>query len=85
VRATGGLADTVSDYTAKRGRGTGFTFTDYTPEACEEALRRALKVYHDKKAWRRLQSRGMAVDFSWSASAQEYIELYRRAIKVHGA
>jgi len=85
VRATGGLADTVSDYTAKRGRGTGFTFTDYTPEACEEALRRALKVYHDKKAWRRLQCRGMAVDFSWSASAQEYIELYRRAIKVHGA
>jgi starch synthase len=84
VRVTGGLADTVSDYKARRGRGTGFTFTDYTPEACQEALEQALKVYHNKKAWRRLQQRGMAVDFSWLASAQEYVKLYRRAIKVHG-
>jgi len=83
VRATGGLADTVADYKTKRGRGTGFTFTDYTPEACQDALEQALKVYHNKKAWRRLQRRGMAVDFSWSASAQEYIKLYRRALKVH--
>ena len=84
VRATGGLADTVADYTAKRGRGTGFTFVDYTSEACQDALARALKVYRDKKAWRRLQQRGMAADFSWSASAQEYVKLYRRAIEVHG-
>jgi len=84
VRATGGLADTVTDYTAKRGRGTGFTFTDYTPEACQDALERALKAYGNKRAWRRLQQRGMAVDFSWSASAQEYVKLYRRAIEVHG-
>ena len=84
VRATGGLADTVADYTARRGRGTGFTFTDYTPEACSRALGRALKVYHNKKAWRRLQRRGMTINFSWSASAQEYVKLYRRAMKVHG-
>ncbi len=81
---TGGLADTVTDYTARRGRGTGFTFTDYTPEACQDALERALKVYHNKKIWHRLQRRGMAVDFSWSVSAREYVKLYRRAIKVHG-
>ncbi len=84
VRMVGGLADTVTDYTAKRRRGTGFTFTDYAPEACQDALERALKVYHNKEAWRRLQQRGMAVDFSWSASAQEYIKLYRRAIELHG-
>ena len=83
VRATGGLADTVADYTAKRGRGTGFAFVDYTPDACRGALERALKVYRNRKAWRRLQRRGMAVDFSWSASAQEYVKLYRRALKVH--
>jgi len=83
VRATGGLADTVADYTAKRGHGTGFTFTDYTPEACQEALERALRVYHKKEAWRRVQQRGMKTDFSWSVSAQEYVKLYRRAIKVH--
>ncbi len=84
VRATGGLADTVTDYTAKRGRGTGFAFTDYTPEACQDALERALKVYHRKKAWHRAQKRGMVIDFSWSASAREYVKLYQRAIKVHG-
>ena len=84
VRATGGLADTVADYTARRGRGTGFAFTDYTPEACQDALARALKVYRKKKAWRRLQKRGMSADFSWSASAQKYVELYRRAMEVHG-
>jgi len=84
VRMTGGLADTVADYKAKRGRGTGFTFMDYTPQACQAALEQALKVYHNKKAWRRLQQRGMKVDFSWSASAQEYVKLYRRALEVHG-
>jgi len=83
VRATGGLADTVSDYTARRGQGTGFTFSDYTPEACQDALERAMQIYRNGKAWRKLQQRGMASDFSWSASAKEYVELYRRAIKVH--
>jgi len=84
VRATGGLADTVTDYTAKRGRGTGFTFVDFTPEACKDALARALKVYHRKQAWRRTQQRCMSIDFSWSASAKQYVKLYRRAMTVHG-
>ncbi|MBU0704444.1 MAG: glycogen synthase [Chloroflexi bacterium] len=80
VRATGGLADTVTD---KRGRGTGFTFTEYTSEACQAALTRALNAYDNKKAWRRMQQRGMAIDFSWSASAKKYIKLYHQAIKAH--
>ena len=82
VRATGGLVDTVTDYTAKRGRGTGFTFAEYTPDACQDALQRALKVYRSKKSWRRLQQRGMAADFSWESSGQEYAKLYRQAIEV---
>jgi len=82
VRATGGLADTVTD---KRGRGTGFTFTEYTAEACQAALARAFKAYDKKKAWRRMQQYGMAADFSWAASAKKYIELYQRAIKAHRA
>ncbi len=85
VRATGGLADTVVDYTAKRGRGTGFAFTDYSSEAGIDALDRALKAYDDKHAWRRMQHRGMTVDFSWSASAEEYVKLYQRALKAHQA
>jgi starch synthase len=85
VRATGGLVDTVADNTAKRGRGTGFTFTDFSPEACRDALDRALRAYANKKSWRRIQQRGMSRDFSWSASAKEYVKLYRQAIKLHNA
>ena len=84
VRVTGGLADTVTDYAAKPGRGTGITFTDNTPHACQKALERILKVYRDKRVWRGLQRRGMATDFSWSASAREYVKLYRRSIALHG-
>jgi starch synthase len=84
VRAVGGLVDTVSDYNAKFGRGTGFVFSAFTPEACQEALARALQLYNQKDAWRRVQKRCMATDFSWSASAQEYVRLYQRALEIHG-
>jgi len=85
VRATGGLADTVSNYTTRNRTGTGFTFTKYTPKACIGALRRALKTYRKKKVWRKLQQRGMESDFSWSASAQEYVKLYQKATQIHGS
>ncbi|MFQ6100984.1 MAG: glycogen synthase [Anaerolineae bacterium] len=84
VSATGGLADTVTNYRARLGRSTGFVFKGHTPKACQRALKRALKLYRDnKKAWRKLQQRGMAADFSWEASAQKYIELYQKAIQLH--
>jgi starch synthase len=85
VRETGGLADTVADYTAKRGRGTGFTFANHTSDACQDALSRAIEVYGKKQAWRRMQQRGMSMDFSWSASAKEYVKLYRRTIEAHNS
>lgn len=83
VRETGGLADTVIDYTGDPGEGTGFVFKDLVPEACLDALHRALETWKDKEAWRALQRQGMEADFSWTASAQEYVELYRKAIEVH--
>lgn len=83
VRATGGLADTVTDQTSRPGHGTGFTFADYSADACREALGRALTVYADRATWRNLQRRAMAADFSWSASARQYVALYRRAIELH--
>lgn len=84
VRATGGLIDTVTDYkAAPRRQGTGFMFTAQTPKACIGALKRALKTYTNKKAWRELQQRCMNADFSWRSSAQEYVKLYRQAIQAH--
>jgi starch synthase len=83
VRETGGLADTVSDLTLNPGQGTGFVFAPTTPEGCQDALQRAFELYQDKEAWRAAQVRGMQTDFSWTASANEYVELYRKAIELH--
>ena len=82
VRKTGGLADTVTGY-GEGGLSTGFVFEDKTSEACQEALQQALKVYQKREKWATLQRRGMETDFSWKASAQEYVKLYRKAMDVH--
>ncbi len=83
VRETGGLADTVIDHDSKKGHGTGFVFLEKTPEAFKQVLQRALEVYRDRETWRALQMRGMESDFSWRASAKEYVEIYRRACTLH--
>jgi starch synthase len=75
VRAVGGLADTVEDFDGLR-RGAGFTFREYHPSAMMTALRRALDVHRDARAWRGLQERGMALDHSWRRSAGEYERLF---------
>jgi len=82
VRATGGLADTVTDYSPdalERGEATGFTFEDYQPEALVEAVDRALTVFADREAWKRLMLNGMRQDWSWKRSARGYLEVYRKA------
>ncbi len=76
VRAVGGLEDTVEDYDG-RTRGTGFKFGEYRPEAMRTALRRAVDVYRDERAFRGIVERGMAVDSSWDARAERYEALYR--------
>jgi starch synthase len=79
VRATGGLYDTVRNYDAATGMGTGFTFEAYSSQALLTTLRWALEVYQDRAAWRRLQVAGMQEDFSWDASARAYVGVYERA------
>jgi starch synthase len=79
VRAVGGLDDTVEPCEPRTGKGTGFKFADYTGAALLEAVRAALKVYKDPKAWRKLQANGMAKDFSWKSSAGDYARLYEQA------
>ncbi len=81
VRATGGLDDTIEPFDPLSGRGTGFKFSEYTGSALLAAVREALAAFADKKAWQRLQTNGMAQDFSWNASALEYARLYDLARK----
>jgi starch synthase len=82
VRQTGGLADTVINYDNLEGEvGTGFVFQWETPEAVLGTMRWAIDTYYNRlKAWRRMQRRAMQMDFSWTSSAAQYIELYQKAI-----
>ncbi|HEV8394411.1 MAG TPA: glycogen synthase GlgA [Vicinamibacterales bacterium] len=82
VRATGGLYDTVKNYDAATGEGTGFTFDDYTPEALLGTLRWALSMFERRDAWRQLQRTGMRQDHSWDSSARAYVKVYERARSV---
>ena len=76
VRRVGGLADTVEDFDGWR-HGTGFVFKDYDQRALVTAVRRALDLYRDRRAWHAMMRRGMALDHSWARSAGRYRELYR--------
>jgi len=79
VRATGGLDDTIENWDPRTGRGTGFKFSEYTGEALLDTVKLALKAYQDREAWQRLMRNGMGKDFSWNASAREYVRVYERA------
>jgi len=78
VRATGGLADTVRD--ASETGGNGFTFRGYSPVDLVATVRRALELFRNSAEWRKIQLNGMKLDFSWDASAREYVKVYEGAV-----
>jgi starch synthase len=73
------LYDTVRNFDPLSGDGTGFTFDAYSSQALLGTLRWALSIYDNRTAWRRMQVAGMQQDFSWDASAREYVTVYERA------
>jgi len=79
VRATGGLDDTIEPWNPRTAKGTGFKFTDYTGEALLLTIKEALRAFRDQPAWQTLMRNGMSKDFSWNASAREYVRIYERA------
>jgi starch synthase len=81
VRATGGLDDTIEDYSPSTGGGTGFKFKKYDSREMLHAVHRAVQTYADQTVWRKLMKTGMNKDFSWEASAKKYIQLYRGLVK----
>jgi len=82
VRATGGLDDTIENWDPNTKRGTGFKFTEYSGEALLTALRAALLAYKDAESWQVLMRNGMAKDFSWTASAREYVKVFERVRQI---
>ncbi len=79
VRATGGLDDTIDHWDPRTGKGTGFKFTDYNGEALLLTIKEALRAFRDQTSWQQLMRNGMNKDFSWNASAKEYVRVYERA------
>ena len=78
VRETGGLRDTVRDNGGVDGNG--FTFKTINAKDMLDAVKRALRDFKDKKVWKSLVMRAMKCDFSWSASADDYIGLYNELV-----
>ncbi|WP_172250912.1 glycogen synthase GlgA [Saccharibacillus deserti] len=76
VRETGGLNDTVQAYNEYTGEGNGFSFAAYNAHDMLHTLRRALAFYREEPTWKKIVQNGMTSDFSWLASAKEYMGIY---------
>ena len=85
VRATGGLDDTIEPWDARTGKGTGFKFTEYNGESLLLTIKQALHAYRDQTSWQVLMRNGMNKDFSWNASAREYVKVYEKARQLHAS
>lgn len=77
VRETGGLKDTVIPYNEITGEGTGFSFTNFNGDEMGDAVFRAARLFWDnREAWNQLVMQAMSQDFSWTRSADKYLDLY---------
>lgn len=85
VRATGGLDDTIEHWSPRTGKGTGFKFSEYNSEALLMTIKEALRAYQDQTTWLALMRNGMMKDFSWNASAREYVKVYERVRQLQAA
>lgn len=84
VRATGGIADTVTNldpWTLGRGTANGFVFKEATAEALRDAVERALITWEERPIWEALVCNAMSADWSWDRSAREYLSLYREILR----
>ena len=75
VRATGGLEDTINGYPLDNSNG--FKFWRYEPQDMLDAINCAIKTYHDKPTWSAMVNSAMNYDYSWTVSAQKYLDVYK--------
>jgi len=80
VNRVGGLADSVIDADSGDANANGFVFEAPTATALQQCVIRALDTYREQKQWRQLQLNGMSQDYSWTHSAQLYVQLYENAL-----
>jgi len=80
IRETGGLVDTIIDYSKDKDQGTGFSFIHFNGEEFIAAINKGLEIYTDKRKWHALIRRGMRSRFTWEKAATEYLEEYAKVI-----
>jgi starch synthase len=82
VRSTGGLEDTVIDnnsITTDNCNSTGLKFTSESSAELLNTIVRAIDIYNDKSIFNIIRLNAMKQDFSWTNSANQYIDLYTTA------
>jgi starch synthase len=84
VRATGGLDDSVIDFTDNSTRANGIKFREYSARALAKAIRKALAVYGEPALLQRSRVNAMKADFSWEKIIGEYLKIYK-AVKLSNA
>ncbi|HUA65144.1 MAG TPA: glycogen synthase GlgA [Alphaproteobacteria bacterium] len=81
VRATGGLDDSVVDFTENKAQANGIKFSEYSPRALSRAIRKALALYEQPALLIRYRKNAMKCDFSWERTVGEYLKVYADALK----
>ncbi|MFH0769136.1 MAG: glycogen synthase, partial [Chloroflexota bacterium] len=84
VRHTGGLVDTVPEFTSDLKEGNGFVFREYTPDALITTIKQGIAAFENRDAWCEAMRRVMQLDFSWRTSAAKYESIYRQLLDRKG-
>jgi starch synthase len=84
VRATGGLDDTIVNYSPATGKGNGFKFIHYDAKEFLNQIKVAIGFYSQPEHWTQLLHNAMSEDFSWQRSAEAYLQLYRKTLEKKG-
>jgi len=84
VRATGGLDDSIIDYSQDPKKANGVKFHEYSPHTLAKAIRKALAIYERPELFRRYRRNAMKADFSWENTVEEYVRVYELATSYRG-
>lgn len=80
VYATGGLVDTIKDFSPETKKGYGFVFKEYSSKSLNSKIKQAIKVFNDDMTWAKIIDRAMKLNFSWQAVAENYNKLYDKIL-----
>ena len=81
VRATGGLDDSVIDYSQNADAANGIKFYEYSSRALAKSIRKAMAIYSQPALMRQFRRNAMKADFSWAKTVGEYVKVYQQTLR----